>query len=128
LSTVRSTYRLHDASIGFGSDSAVWQAPTKIPAEVVCHNDFAPHNLAFRDGRIVGAIDFDFCSPGPRLWDIAYEHVGLVDVALSEQLGAAVEGARLEGGQQGGDVVGVKAAEQLSRTQHAQLVFAARPA
>jgi len=56
------------------------------------------------------------------------EHVGLVDVALSEQLGAAVEGARLEGGQQGGDVVGVKAAEQLSRTQHAQLVFAARPA
>jgi hypothetical protein len=24
------------------------------------------------DGRIVGAIDFDFCSPGPRLWDIAY--------------------------------------------------------
>ncbi len=64
--------RLHDASIGFGSDGAVWQAQTKIPAEVVCHNDFAPHNLAFRDGRIVGAIDFDFCSPGPRLWDIAY--------------------------------------------------------
>jgi len=34
------------------------------------------------------------------------EHVGLVDVALSEQLPAAVEGARLEGGQQRGDVVG----------------------
>jgi hypothetical protein len=64
--------RLHDASIGFGRDGAVWQAPAKIPAEVVCHNDFSPHNLAFRDGRIVGAIDFDFCSPGPRLWDIAY--------------------------------------------------------
>lgn len=64
--------RLHDASIGFGRDGAVWQAPAKIPVEVVCHNDFSPHNLAFRDGRIVGAIDFDFCSPGPRLWDIAY--------------------------------------------------------
>ena len=50
----------------------MWQSPAKIPAEVVCHNDFAPHNLAFRDGRVVGAIDFDFCSPGPRLWDIAY--------------------------------------------------------
>jgi len=68
----RHLRRLHDASIGFGSDGAVWQAPAKIPAEVVCHNDFAPHNLAFRDGRMVGAIDFDFCSPGPRLWDIAY--------------------------------------------------------
>ncbi|MGH9062241.1 MAG: phosphotransferase, partial [Acidimicrobiales bacterium] len=63
---------LHDASVGFASDNAIWQSPAKIPAEVVCHNDFAPHNLVFRDGRIVGAIDFDFCSPGPRLWDIAY--------------------------------------------------------
>ncbi len=64
--------RLHDASVGFGSDGGIWQSPAKIPAEVVCHNDFAPHNLVFHDGRIVGAIDFDFCSPGPRLWDIAY--------------------------------------------------------
>lgn len=64
--------RLHDASIGLASDGAVWQSPVKIPAEVVCHNDFSPHNLVFREGRIVGAIDFDFCSPGPRLWDIAY--------------------------------------------------------
>lgn len=64
--------RLHDASVGFGCDGAVWQSPTKIPAEVVCHNDFAPHNLVFSDGKIVGAIDFDFCSPGPRIWDIAY--------------------------------------------------------
>ncbi len=64
--------QLHDASIGFASDGAVWQAPAKIPAEVICHNDFAPHNLAFAEGAIVGAIDFDMCSPGPRLWDIAY--------------------------------------------------------
>ncbi len=64
--------KLHDASIGFGPDGAVWQAPAKVPAEVICHNDFAPHNLAFQDGEIVGAIDFDMSSPGPRLWDIAY--------------------------------------------------------
>ncbi len=65
--------QLHDASIGFAVDDAVWQSPTKIPSEVICHNDFAPHNLAFNDeGAIVGAIDFDMCSPGPRLWDIAY--------------------------------------------------------
>jgi len=47
---------------------------------------------------------------------------------LGKQLGAAVEGARCEGGQQGGDVVRVKAAEQLSCAQHVQLVFGARPA
>jgi hypothetical protein len=68
----RRLRQLHDASIGFGIDGAIWQAPAKVPAEVICHNDFAPHNLAFVDGAIVGAIDFDMCSPGPRLWDIAY--------------------------------------------------------
>jgi len=64
--------RLHDASVGFASDGATWQSPVKLPSEVVCHNDFAPHNLVFHHGLLVGAIDFDFCSPGPRLWDIAY--------------------------------------------------------
>ncbi|MGY4859807.1 phosphotransferase [Cryobacterium sp. AP23] len=64
--------KLHDASIGFPLDDAVWQSRSKVPSEVICHNDFAPHNLAFIDGAFVGAIDFDMCSPGPRLWDIAY--------------------------------------------------------
>lgn len=65
--------RLHDASIGFGLDGAVWQAPAKVPSEVICHNDFAPHNLAYdAAGHVVGAIDFDFASPGPRLWDLAH--------------------------------------------------------
>jgi hypothetical protein len=64
--------QLHDASIGFPLDDAVWQSRAKVPSEVICHNDFAPHNLAFTDGDFFGAIDFDMCSPGPRLWDIAY--------------------------------------------------------
>jgi Ser/Thr protein kinase RdoA (MazF antagonist) len=63
---------LHDASIGFALDGAIWQSNTKVPAEVICHNDFSPHNLTFTGGAFVGAIDFDMCSPGPRLWDIAY--------------------------------------------------------
>ena len=61
----RRLRQLHDASVGFGLDGAVWQAPAKVPAEVICHIDFAPHNLAFADGAIVGAIDFDFCSTSP---------------------------------------------------------------
>lgn len=68
----RRLRQLHDASIGFGMDGAVWQSPAKVPAEVICHNDFAPHNLAFAAGQLTGAIDFDMCSPGPRLWDLAY--------------------------------------------------------
>lgn len=72
LDGARRMRQLHDASIGFRLDDATWQSWTKVPAEVICHNDFAPHNLAFADGVIVGAIDFDMCSPGPRIWDIAY--------------------------------------------------------
>ena len=80
--------QLHDASIGFGVDGAIWQSPAKIPAEVICHNDFAPHNLAFVDGAIVGAIDFDMCSPGPRLWDIAYFATRAVPLTASTPPGA----------------------------------------
>ncbi|NQX10221.1 phosphotransferase [Microbacteriaceae bacterium VKM Ac-2855] len=68
----RMLRRLHDASIGFPLDGAIWQSRAKVPSEVICHNDFAPHNLTFVDGTIAGAFDFDMCSPGPRLWDIAY--------------------------------------------------------
>ena len=40
--------------------------------EVICHNDFAPYNLMFEDGRLTGVIDLDLASPGPRVWDMAY--------------------------------------------------------
>jgi aminoglycoside phosphotransferase (APT) family kinase protein len=66
----------------------VWQSPAKLPAEVICHNDFAPHNLAFADGGIVGAIDFDMCSPGPRLWDIAYYATRVVPLTATPPEGA----------------------------------------
>ena len=40
--------------------------------EVICHNDFAPYNCVFQNGRIVGMIDFDTAAPGKRIWDVAY--------------------------------------------------------
>lgn len=65
--------RIHDASAAIASDEQyVWRLPTHKPVEVVCHNDFAPYNLVFNDRRLVGAIDFDTASPGPRMWDLAY--------------------------------------------------------
>ena len=63
----------HDATAGFeAGPDAVWQWRAHEPAEVVCHNDFAPYNLVWDGGRLVGVIDFDVASPGPRAWDAAY--------------------------------------------------------
>jgi aminoglycoside phosphotransferase (APT) family kinase protein len=64
--------RLHDATAGFARPGARWRMPSYEPAEVICHNDFAPYNLVFRDRRPVAVIDFDTASPGPRAWDVAY--------------------------------------------------------
>jgi hypothetical protein len=63
----------HDASLGFVPPPAGrWQWAAHEPAEVVCHNDFAPYNLLFQDGQLTGVIDLDLASPGPRAWDMAY--------------------------------------------------------
>lgn len=64
--------RLHDASVPLAGVRDGWRSPARAPVEVVCHNDFAPYNLVFDDGRLTGVIDFDYCSPGPRVWDLAY--------------------------------------------------------
>jgi len=64
--------RVHDASRGFSEPAAVWQLPGRQPAEVICLNDVAPYNMVFQSGRIVGLIDLDTASPGPRIWDLAY--------------------------------------------------------
>ncbi len=63
----------HDATVTFERtpEDVWWQAPLE-PQEVICHVDFAPYNHVFRDGRWVGAIDYDLCTPGPRVWDLAY--------------------------------------------------------
>lgn len=53
--------------------AARWQLPDHPPVEVICDNDFAPCNMIFDVAhRLVGVIDFDTCSPGSRVWDLAY--------------------------------------------------------
>ena len=73
VSAAQLLRRLHDATIDIAPLwSSGWQAPTRSPVEVICHGDFAPYNLVFDLGRLVGVIDFDHAHPGSRAWDLAY--------------------------------------------------------
>ena len=73
--------QLHQASGSFDARGAVWRLPHHEPAEVVCHNDFAPYNMVFTDQRLSGVIDWDTASPGPRSWDVAYLAYRLVPLS-----------------------------------------------
>lgn len=72
ISSGRHLAQFHDASVSFDRTGATWQLPVHEPAEVICHNDFAPYNMVFTDGQLTGVIDWDTASPGPRAWDLAY--------------------------------------------------------
>lgn len=63
--------QIHDATATC-SHRGPWRSPTHKPVEVICHNDFAPYNLVFQASEVVGVIDWDYASPGPRVWDLAY--------------------------------------------------------
>jgi hypothetical protein len=64
--------RIHDASTALIGQDLVWNLPSRKPVEVICHNDVAPYNMTFSNGRVTGLFDFDTASPGPRIWDLAY--------------------------------------------------------
>ena len=91
VESARMLRQFHEATAGFPFEAAIWQLPARGPVEVVCHNDFAPHNLVFCDGRVVGAIDFDTCAPGPRLWDLAYLATRAVPLSRFNDAGARDE-------------------------------------
>ena len=81
--------RLHDASASLVSKELTWGMPRTEPAEVICHNDFAPYNMTFTGGRVTGVFDFDAAAPGPRIRDLAYLAYRLVP--LGEDAGVAMD-------------------------------------
>ncbi len=42
------------------------------PGEIVCHGDFGPWNVVWRDHLAVGLLDWDFVYPGSPMDDVAY--------------------------------------------------------
>ena len=52
---------------------AVWRAGGRwAPGLIVTHNDAAPYNAAWRDGRLAGFFDWDFAGPATPEWDLAF--------------------------------------------------------
>ena len=73
---------VHEAMSSFDLDTGVWRLPVHQPVEVVCHNDFVPYNFVFDDNHtLIGVIDWDTASPGPRVWDLAYLAYRLVPLS-----------------------------------------------
>ncbi|MEX1023119.1 MAG: aminoglycoside phosphotransferase family protein [Dehalococcoidia bacterium] len=82
----RRLRQLHDLTVDFvPPDGAVWREPfgdlsrlgrpphaSDDEAEVICHGDWGKHNAVFRDGRLVGMIDWDCARPERRLYDIGW--------------------------------------------------------
>jgi Ser/Thr protein kinase RdoA (MazF antagonist) len=79
----RMLRRLHDATVTYAPPNAPWQFVYPEPSlhEVICHNDIAPYNAVFVDGRLHAFIDFDNAGPGPRIWDVAYAAYTFVPLA-----------------------------------------------
>ncbi|WP_307803713.1 aminoglycoside phosphotransferase family protein [Micromonospora echinofusca] len=65
---------LHAATTDFvPPPDAVWrEGGTWRPGMVVGHNDAAPYNAAWSDGRLVGFFDWDFAAPVTPEWDLAF--------------------------------------------------------
>ncbi|MEU6432162.1 phosphotransferase [Microbispora sp. NPDC046973] len=64
----------HAAVAGFVPPAdAMWrEGGTWRPGLVVGHNDAAPYNAAWADGRLTGFFDWDFAGPVTPEWDLAF--------------------------------------------------------
>ena len=67
----RTSVSWFDGSTGTGSSTSS-DTGSRLGDTLVCHGDVGPWNLVWRDGRIVGLIDWEHAHVGTRTSDIAY--------------------------------------------------------
>jgi hypothetical protein len=90
--------RFHDASVGFEPPPHTrWQ---RLPGgrhgcEVICHNDLAPYNTVYEEGRPIAFIDWDYAAPGTRAWDLAHAAWRHVPLDTETPVGDAARRLRL---------------------------------
>ena len=73
-SAARLLREYHDTTSAFARDLRQdgWMHAALAPVEVICHDDYAPHNVVLHGTEAVGIIDFDTARPGPRIRDLAH--------------------------------------------------------
>jgi aminoglycoside phosphotransferase (APT) family kinase protein len=74
ISTASLIRRLHDALSNFEAPpGASWSNERADPrgGPLICHTDICPENVVFRERQAIAILDFDFASPGRRVWDLA---------------------------------------------------------
>lgn len=90
VGAARLLRRYHDAVIGFEFPArAPWRFVAPGPHELICHNDWGPHNAVFRGQTPVAMLDWDSAGPGTREWDVgrsAYSWVPLYPKAPEHHL------------------------------------------
>jgi 8-oxo-dGTP diphosphatase len=91
--------RFHDV-VAEASVAGPWRATAAPPtaAELVCHNDFAPYNVAVSTSaageRLVGVFDWDLAGPATRVEELAFAAWNWVP--MWQPLPAAGAASRLE--------------------------------
>ena len=65
----------HDAVAGYAPNvELVWANGAKglRPGQIICHGDFGPWNIVWKDGNPIGLIDWDLAHPNTVEYDILY--------------------------------------------------------
>lgn len=87
IAVARLIRRFHDATTTFQWERGGWDSLLADPSgssEIICHNDLSTHNIVYQRTNPVAIIDWEFASPGSRLWDLAYACVWLVPLHAPE--------------------------------------------
>jgi len=91
-------YRAEAAAAALAPLEAAWDTLPR----AFCHGDCHPLNALWSHGRVVALIDWEFCGPRPRLYDLA-TCLGCVGVEDPAALGGRFARGLLEGSGEPGD-------------------------